>query len=257
VVPSTRKIESEILAGVDVLVTANARDLAALRAGNILSPAFSEHECDVVRDWVRSGGSLLLIADHAPFGNAANNLSERFGVNMGKGWAFDLSSKEGITTQLEFSRANGLLGAHPIFNGRNASETVKTVKAFTGQSLGVPPGATNLLKLSVTARESPTPDDLDAEGQASVNQASVNKDTSKGKLGSRSSPVGGRAQGVALTFGKGRVVILGEAALFSAQVLRFTEGNQQRETKFGMNVPGSDDLQFALNTLHWLSGLLK
>ncbi len=33
--------------------------------------------------------------------------------------------------------------------------------------------------------------------------------------------------------------------------------NQQRETRFGMNVPGNDDRQFALNALHWLSGLLK
>ena len=61
----------------------------------------------------------------------------------------------------------------------------------------------------------------------------------------------------AMTFGKGRVVVLGEAALFSAQIIRFADGNQQRETKFGMNVPGNDDRQFALNVLHWLSGLLK
>jgi len=60
-----------------------------------------------------------------------------------------------------------------------------------------------------------------------------------------------------MTFGKGRVVVLGEAALFSAQILRSTEGNQQRDLKFGMNAPGNDDRQFALNVLHWLSGLLK
>jgi hypothetical protein len=27
--------------------------------------------------------------------------------------------------------------------------------------------------------------------------------------------------------------------------------------KIGMNVPGNDDRQLALNVLHWLSGLLK
>jgi len=252
VIASARKFETEMLAGIGVLVIANARDLAALRAGILSSPAFSEHECDVVRNWVRGGGSLLLIADHAPFGNAADNLAKRFGVNMGKGWAFDLAGTSGVTTQLVFSRENGLLGAHAILAGRNASEEVKNVKSFTGQSLGVPPGATVLLKLSATAREAPTPDDLDAE-----DAAVRSKDSANGTIGSRSTPVVGRAQGLAMTFGKGRVVVLGEAALLSAQVLRFTEGNQQRETKFGMNAPGNDDRQFALNVMHWLSRLLK
>jgi hypothetical protein len=252
VIASTRKFETGMLAGIDVLVIANARDLAALRAGNLSSPAFSEPECDVVRDWVRNGGSLLLIADHAPFGNAADNLAKRFGVNMGKGWAFDRGSTSGITTQLVFSRENGLLGAHPILTGRNASEEVRSIRSFTGQSLGVPSGATILLKLSATAREAATPDDLDAE-DAAVRST----DTSKGAIGSHSSPVVGRAQGLAMTFGKGRVVVLGEAALFSAQIIRFADGNQQRERKVGMNVPGNDDRQFALNVLHWLSGLLK
>jgi hypothetical protein len=52
-------------------------------------------------------------------------------------------------------------------------------------------------------------------------------------------------------------VVLGEAALLSAQILRLSEGNQQRDTKIGMNVPGNDDRQFALNVLHWLSRLLN
>ena len=250
VVPSTRKFETGSFAGIKVLVIANARNLEALIAGDRFAPTFSEHECDVVRDWVRDGGSLLLIADHAPYGDAADNLAKRFGVTMGKGWAFDYTTEPGITTQLVFSRENGLLGTHTILAGRNASEAVKSVKTFTGQSLSVPPGATILLKLSPTAREAPTPNDLDVEGLASV-------DTSRKGLGSHSSSNAGRAQGIAMTFGKGRVVVLGEAAQFSAQLARSTVGNEKRDTKFGMNVPGYDDRQFALNTLHWLSGLLK
>jgi hypothetical protein len=59
----------------------------------------------------------------------------------------------------------------------------------------------------------------------------------------------GHAQAVALVFGKGRVIVLGEAGLLSAQVdpLGF---------KMGMNVE-SDDKQFALNLFHWLSGALN
>jgi hypothetical protein len=60
-----------------------------------------------------------------------------------------------------------------------------------------------------------------------------------------------------MRFGKGRVVVLGEAALLSAQIATSPDGNPQRQKKFGMDAPGNDDRQFALNVLHWLSGLMK
>ena len=67
----------------------------------------------------------------------------------------------------------------------------------------------------------------------------------------RTTSAAGRAQGLAFTLGKGRVVVLGEAAELSAQVVGL-EGE-----KFGMNVPGLDNRQMALNIMHWLSGLLE
>ncbi len=240
VVPSTRTFEAGALAGIGVLVIANAS------AGNDTDPAFTEAECDVVRDWVRAGGSLLLIADHAPFGAGAANLGSRFGVAMGKGWVFEPTGT-GIVTQLVFSRENGRLGEHPILAGRHPGEQVKVVKAFTGQSLGVPDGATILLRLGPDAREAADTDDLNAE--AAARKANT-------PLGARSAPGGGRAQGLALPFGSGRVVVLGEAAMFSAQVATLRDGDRQVVMKFGMNTPGNDDRQFALNVLHWLSRLL-
>jgi hypothetical protein len=59
-----------------------------------------------------------------------------------------------------------------------------------------------------------------------------------------------------MTFGKGRLVVLGEAALFSAQIITLPNGDRQVTFKAGMNAPGNDNRQFALNVLHWLSGLL-
>lgn len=250
VVASTQAFDIRALAGVRVLVVANARNLTALLAGDLSKPALTDQECDVVRDWVRAGGSLLLIADHAPYGNAVDNLAQRLGVAMGKGWVFDRTGATGITTQLVFSRENDLLGTHPIMSGRNGSESIQSIRSFTGQSLSVPVGAATLMKLATSAREAATPNDLDAEDAASRSVDSV-------AFGSRSKAVEGRAQGLAFPFGQGRVVVLGEAALLSAQILRFTEGNQQRDTKIGMNVPGNDNRQFALNVLHWLSRLLN
>jgi hypothetical protein len=250
VVSSTSEFKPTTLAGVRVLVIANARNMAALLAGDISKPALTEDECEVVSGWVRDGGSLLLIADHAPYGNAVDNLAKRFDVSMGKGWAFDRAPTGGITTQLVFSRENGLLGNHPILMGRDSAETVNHIRSFTGQSLGAPSGASVLMKLAATAREAPTPADLDAEDAAARSTDAVKA------IGAHSNPAGGRAQGLAMPFGKGRLVVLGEAALLSAQILRFTDGNLQRDTKFGMNAPGTDDRQFAINVLHWLSRLL-
>lgn len=248
---ATRKFQKDAFTGIDVLVIANALSATASQA-NPGAPAFTDQECDAVRDWVRDGGSLLFISDHAPFGGAAENLARRFGVSMGKGYAFDRAPGGGVTTQLTFSRENGLLGTHAIIRGRDASEEVKTVRSFTGQSLSIPDGAVALLKLSAAIREAPTPTDLDAEDSA-IRAEGAGREPA----GSHSSSAEGRAQGIAMSFGKGRIVVLGEAGMFSAQIARIGEGNEQRELKFGMNVPGNDDRQFALNVVHWLSGLLK
>jgi hypothetical protein len=70
-------------------------------------------------------------------------------------------------------------------------------------------------------------------------------------------PVRGRNQGLAFRKGKGRVVVLGEAALLSAQRITLDGPDGKKQTyAMGMNYHGSDDRQFALNIMHWLSGLL-
>jgi hypothetical protein len=256
VLSGTKRFEKGSLKGVHVLVISNAQ--APDATDDFSGPAFTEQECDVVRDWVRAGGSLLLIADHTPYGGAAENLGKRFGVGMGKGFvldlanSFDLANSEANPTLLIFSRENGLLGDHPLLRGRNPSEQVQRVVAFTGQSLGLPEGANALLKLGPSAYESPSQKELGAALGMDSKEGPAQK-----TITAHARPVGGRAQGIAMKFGKGRLVVFGEAAMFSAQVIRFKEGEQQREFKMGMNVPGSDDRQLALNVLHWLSGLLK
>jgi hypothetical protein len=220
-----------------VLVISNALG-SSFNESNAINPpsAFTDAECDAVRDWVRGGGSLLLIADHAPFGATAATLAARFGVEMGKGyaWAVEGNNPEPTTT-LTYSRDNARLGDHPITRG------LTRVVAFTGQSLSVPAGATPLLKLG-TAYESTGPNaqsDLAAfrEGKPTTARAVTN-----------------RAQAIAFEYGKGRVVMTGEAAMFSAQVIRFTDPQgRTTESKMGMNVPGNDNQQFLVNILRWLT----
>lgn len=248
VIAGTTALDRAMLDGVGVLVISNALPPSGSAPG---TPALTERESDAVEGWVRDGGSLLLIADHAPFGSAAESLARRFGVTMGKGWVWDFRENgTSIETRFVTSRENGLLGSHPVLRGRDASEEVTVLKAFSGQSLGIPPGAAVLMQLSETSRETRNRADLEAI-RAAVTERAPSVDAVVEEL---SGPVGGRAQGIALTFGAGRVVVLGEAAMLSAQVSR--RGDPPTRAPMGMNVPGSDNRQFVLNTLHWLSGLL-
>ena len=194
------------------------------------NPAFTEAESDAVREWVRGGGSLLLIADHAPMGSANQILGQRFGVDMSKMYTLDPKNTDPEAQNpgfIVYTRESGRLADHPVTRGRDASEQVNKVIAFTGQSLKGPDDSVAFMKLADTA--------MDAMPGQNANPASA----------------AGRAQGIAMKFGKGRVVVLGEAGMLSAQVV----GAQG--VKFGMNRPGIDNRQLALNIMHWLSGELK
>lgn len=229
------------LRGVNVLVIANARAESGA--------AFSDAEADAVRDWVRDGGALLLVADHAPFGAAAEMLAARFGVGMGKGWVFQRAdTPNGMTTSIDFARTTGALADHPITRGRDASESVSLIRAFTGQSLKAPPDAVVLMRLGETAREAPDNAALGVAAQA----IAAKDELTLGQFPS----VAGRAQGLAMRFGRGRVIVLGEAGMLSAQVVRFPAGDPRQEIRLGMNVAGYDNQKFATNLVRWLAGVL-
>lgn len=211
-----------------ILVIANALGAEEDDDAGADESAFNVDEITAVHDWVKDGGSLLLIADHPPFGGAAAALANKFGVDMSKGYTFDPeNSVKNLPTQLIFSRENKLLASHPITEGRNEKERVNIVQSFTGQSLKGPEGSTGILILASTAFDRAT-------GSAETSASDA-----------------GRTQAVAFKFGKGRVVVQGEASMLSAQI------SGADNLPMGMNVPGNDNRQYALNLMHWLSGILK
>ncbi|HEV8482188.1 MAG TPA: DUF4350 domain-containing protein [Blastocatellia bacterium] len=231
VTPGKQKFALDTLKGIDVLVISNALGAPLMGSPAASNSAFTDEECDAVRDWVRAGGHLLLIADHAPAGAANEKLGMRFGVGMSKGYTADPANHDGDNEgSITYTPANKLLADHPITRGRNASEKISNIIAFTGQSLKGPEGSVAFMKLADTAV------DLTLRGQ--------------GVEPTRASAAG-RAQGIAFKLGKGRAVVLGEAAMLSAQLVG------PEKMKFGMNRPGLDNRQLALNIMHWLSGLLK
>jgi hypothetical protein len=195
--------------------------------------ALSSEEVAEIEGWVRRGGSLLLVADHAPAGAAAAALSAAFGVEMTNWWAEDEAHHDPVSRNpgfVVFSRGEGLFGDHPIALGRSPAEQVQRVMTFTGQALRARTG-TALLTLSSTAREYPFRRSREHEGRSAA----------------------GLAQAVALEYGAGRVVVLAEAAMITAQTSRLPDGSTLR---FGMNRDGIDNRQFALNIMHWLAGII-
>ena len=235
VAAGTRPLTHGSLAGIDVLVIANALgtdDMADPAAAN---PAFSARECDAVHQWVRRGGALLLIADHAPMGAAARTLAARFGVELTNGCTVDTVREDPSdgSTQLLFGRGRGLVD-HAITRGRTARERVNLVKTFTGESLRGRAGSVPLLVLSDRAED-----------------LMVNLWELDHVRPDQRHSAAGRLQGLTLTPGRGRVVVLGEAAMMSAQLAG------PDSIPMGMNAPGIDNRQLALNILHWLSGALQ
>lgn len=239
VVPNKTAFSAASLQGYGVLVIANA--LGPNESND--APAFSEAEADAVRDWVEAGGSLLLISDHAPTGAAVEHLAKRFGVEMTKGMAEDLKNYDRETrdtSRIVFSQENGLVVDHPITRGRDAAEKINKVMSFTGQSLKSSQSGAAFLKLADSAVYRPATTKVEKSGSDSRVVITYGD------------PImaAGHSQAVALQFGKGRVVILGEAAMLTAQ----RDGKTSKP--FGMNVPGIDNRQLALNIMHWLSGVL-
>jgi hypothetical protein len=216
----------------DVLVIVNAAgaghpqlfgiNLPFSEHGRREDPAFTDDEIEAVQTWVRNGGSLLLIADHSPFGSAASAMALAFGVHMHKGFT---EIPEEPSDPMEFSIENKRLTVNPITEGIDSTTRVSRVLTFTGQSLDGPADATVLLALPDKAIEYMP---QGGEGKVEMKEEKA-----------------GRAQGLAFDYGKGRVVVLGEAAMLTAQVYK--------DDHFGMNSLGCDNQQFALNIVHWLT----
>jgi hypothetical protein len=256
VVTNTAKFTDDRLQGNDVLVISNA--LGELENDkNNSTPAFTKPECDAVYEWVERGGALFLIADHGPLGDAAAPLAQRFGVSLGNGFVLDTNPDnfdDSDPTELVFSEQNHLLGKHIITRGRDNSERLHKLVAFTGESVTIPRGATAILPLSPTTGEVPTRRASEILYVDDVAKAQANRESATSKW-----PVRGRAMAIAFPVGRGRVVISGEAGMLTAQVFKKQDKNGTEEFvgKMGMDVPGNDDRQYVLNVLHWLSGALK
>jgi hypothetical protein len=235
---------------IDVLVVANALhnrnvddEICTANWKLPVPSAFEDAEIKAVLEWVRAGGSLMLIADHMPFAGAAKKLANALGFTLGGGITLYAND---VDRFIEFvsgdDSADGLLVSHPILKGRRGkSETVSSVVSFNGEAFWI------------RSHSKSKPQALMILGEEATTYYFSDANEFSEEILERTPSISsfGMLQGATLRLGKGRVAIFGEAAMFSAQLVK--EG----ELKLGMNNPdASQNMQFTLNVLHWLSGIL-
>lgn len=213
-----------------ILVISNALNEINVQNWYLPTPsAFTHSEIDQVKTWVHGGGSLFLIADHMPMAGAAKDLAAAFGFELSNG--FVLNTISGGTAY--FNIKDTTLVENTITLGRNEREKVSQIVSFTGQGFRIPDEAVSILSFG-------------------ENDENFLPDTAW--MFSEKTPrsnIKGWSQGAFRTFGQGRVVVFGEAAMFTAQLA----GPQS--IKVGMNHrEAAQNHQLLLNILHWLDGKL-
>ena len=213
----------DVLKAAKILVIANALHPDNISLWRLPTPsAFTENEIQIVNVWVKEGGSLFLIADHMPFAGAASDLAKSFGFIIYNGFAVDTVSSRAMDV---FTKASGTLQSNEITNGPFPLDSIIT---FTGQAFDLPTSAVSILNLSERFK-------IYLCDQAwNFNDKTI-------KIEGH-----GKSQGAYLTYGKGKVAMFGEAAMFSAQL----SGGQ----KFGMNSERARyNYKLLINTTRWLA----
>lgn len=225
--PNTEPFTEKALAQARVLVIANALNERNARTWTLPCPsAFTKKEIAAVKAWVGQGGSLFLIADHMPFAGAAQEL----GAALGFTWLNCYALDERHRSPERFFRGSGLF-QHFMTDGTSTGSRVDTVVTFTGSALQLPPEAQAILSLDSNYTLIEPSEAGSFDGDLPRRQAT------------------GWFQGASLEFGKGRVVVFGEAAMFSAQLAG------AHYAPMGFNQPEAiGNVTLLRNIMAWLAG---
>jgi hypothetical protein len=212
------KITEKELGSCKVLVISDAMPLEDGK-----SP-ISEQEVKAIYNWVKEGGSLFLITDHFPDPPAVETLAAVFGVTLNNGYVLN-TYPEKEEQPIEFKKSDGSLKPHKV------TERIESVATFTGCAFKVHGRFVPLMVLG-PGKRSWTPE----------KPYEFDENTKK-------VDVAGWCQGAVADFGKGKVAVFGEAAMFTAQLF----GPEKK--RVGMNHPAAkNNARFLLNLIHWLTG---
>lgn len=216
---NVKPVTLEVLRDCRIFVISNPLDSSNLGEWRLPNPsAFSQTEIAAINQWVKNGGRLLLIADHMPFAGAAQALAQSFGFEF-----FNCFAMDNRRRSLErFYRENQSLSDNEITRGMD------TVVTFTGSAFKIPKGATPILALKNYTLSMPV-----VAWQFEENTPTL--------------PSDGFYQGAYMEYGKGKIVVMGEAAMFTAQLAG------PNRNPVGLNRPEArQNNQLLLNIIHWL-----
>lgn len=224
----------ESLSRTKLLVIANAlHESNAKQWAKPIASAFTKEEILELNQWVKNGGSLFLISDHMPFPGANEALAASFGFTFFDGFATDtITGVPGAKKELDiFRKSKGTLASHEITDGGSLGPKIDHVATFTGQGFKIPANAVSLLTFNDRYKI-------------------ILPDTAwKFSPQTPSIAAKGLSQGAVLRYGKGRIAVFGEAAMFSSQL----KGKDQ--IPFGLRSSEADqNLAFLRNIIHWLDG---
>lgn len=227
--PFSRKV----LAQCKIMVIANAIHPKNSAAWALPAySAFTNQEIQQVKQWVKRGGRLLLIADHMPFPGAAYDLAKAFGFEMNNGFARRVKFSRKNRKLDRFNRQSNTLKAHAITNGKGEKDKINEIISFTGQAFQIPKKAKPVFVFP-KGYETLMPDTAWAFRPNTKRMA-----------------IAGWAQGATLEYGKGKVAVFGEAAMFTSQV--------RGKFRIGMSNPkAKQNPQFVLNVVRWLDDKLR
>jgi len=241
VAPFTERIAAQSLTRVDLLILSGPGGWVGGDA------SLNAQEVGDLVEWIRNGGSLLLILGHMPDPRHAGRLLTALGIDRWHDgyamvevqdslvgpinfWRADLRptgqptlGPTGPRGGMGYQGADAVLAKHSITEGRSAAERVRRVATFVGSAFQLPPGAEGILTMPRGAVSLTPPETPGAVPSITTQTPRI--------------PVGGWWQGAVLRLGRGRVALFGDTALFSGG-------------------PAADNRSFVLNVMHWLSGLL-
>jgi uncharacterized protein (DUF2249 family) len=224
---NTSEFNLDSLNACSILVISNALNERNIEDWSLPTPsAFADEEIEAVRKWVEEGGALFLIADHMPFSSAAEKLAAAFGFEFSNSFVFD-TLKQGSDV---FRRSDGSLRAHKITDGNESPGRIDSVATFTGQAFKA-------------NREHEPIIVFDSSYVIYLPEVAWEFDGNTEIL-----PAAGWMQAATTKYGKGKVFVSGEAAMFSSQVV----GDGSR---VGLTSPeAAQNLRYLRNIMCWLSG---
>ena len=216
--PFSQKFTKSSLSKARILVIANA--MADTSNWELpTKSAFTIEEIASIKSWVNEGGSLFLIADHMPAAGASANLGHAFGFGFINGYLYNYKTFDDIDI---YYRKDSTLSDTPL------TTDIDSIATFNGQAFIIPSDARSILNI---ARD-----------------YIIFLPSEVGKINGSLTPkfyAQGLSQGAYLRYGKGKVVVFGEAGMFSAQ--------NSNTFKIGMNNErAGQNYQLLLNIIHWL-----